>query len=149
MTNLILNFVDFLIRLVIFIAKITFWVSVYVIITIIEGIYALVQKIKSRKRRFKIYNKDISYFNRLVIPNRSFFPSAWTTEQVMDVINEAHDDFIANGGKGELLPGGKYKCIGKAKDGIKIEFYLTLSGIIINAFPLLEIKDVVNTIDSQ
>ena len=56
---------------------------------------------------------------------------------VISKIHEAYDNFIKYGAKPELLPGEKYKCVGEILEGIKIEFYITKSGKILTAYPLL------------
>jgi len=138
MFHFIFFLINFFIQLIIFVSKTIFFLCIYIIMTIIEGIYTLFQKIKTRKKLFKIYNKDISHLKRLVIPSRTFFPSEWPQEKVLETITEAYKNFEQSGTQEEALPGGKYKCVGATSEGIKIEMYRTKSGVIINAFPILE-----------
>jgi hypothetical protein len=70
-------------------------------------------------------------------PKKTFFPAHWSRETVISKIYEAYDNFIKHGAQAELLPSGKYKCIGEVLEGVKIEFYITKSGKIVTAYPLL------------
>jgi hypothetical protein len=90
----------------------------------------------------KVYSKAGFYGADLMVdgmcfPKKTFFPAHWSREKVISKIYEAYDNFIKHGAKAELLPSGKYKCIGEVFEGIKIEFYVTKSGKIVTAYPLL------------
>lgn len=57
----------------------------------------------------------------------TFFPDHWDTQQVVDAINEAHDNKV-------FITGNTYE--GLTADGMVIRMYLDHDGKIISAFPV-------------
>jgi hypothetical protein len=97
----------------------------------------LVQFVKKTIAVDGFYEADV-IINGITKKSNTFFPQHWTREQVISKILEAYDNFIAEGAKAyELCKDGKYKIEGLISEGIKIRMYVTKSGHITSAYPIL------------
>ncbi len=74
-----------------------------------------------------VYEAEIRAFG--LTKRSTFFPDAWTREQVLAAIREAYLNPIER---------SEGKIIGKTAGGVRIQMYLDRAGNIATAFPLLE-----------
>ncbi len=68
---------------------------------------------------------------------KTFFPSHWKHEQVIKAILEAYDHSKKSGQKIMIQSNRTYPIEGVTKSGVKIQIYLTETGKIASAFPIL------------
>lgn len=89
----------------------------------------------------KIMHKNGFYSTDLVVDgikvSKTFFPSEWSREQVVEKIYEAYHNFVKSGVKPKLRPNQKYLISGSISEGIEIEMWITQKGKIVTAYPLL------------
>ncbi len=76
---------------------------------------------------------------RLPVNNhKTFLPQHWSHEKVISKVLEAYDHFIKTGAKNyKLLANGKYRITGFIDEGVKIEMYITKTGQITTAYPVI------------
>jgi vacuolar-type H+-ATPase subunit I/STV1 len=86
-------------------------------------------------KRAGFYTADIIFEGKL-FKEKTFFPSNWSQEKVISTIMEAYDNFKSNGGTA-MIEKGKYRIKGMSQEGITIEMYVTMSGKITTAYPIL------------
>ncbi len=67
---------------------------------------------------------------------KTFFPAHWTREQVIETIIEAYN-IGKKAGKIIYQTNGTYLIEGITKSGIKIQIYLSKTGKITSAYPIL------------
>lgn len=72
------------------------------------------------------------------IDTKTFFPAHWTRKQVMEKILETCESFIKNGQLPTLTKDGKYLIKHMIENGVEIEIYITKSGHIKTAYPVLK-----------
>ena len=73
-------------------------------------------------------------------PGNTFFPTAWSREQVVAKIYEAYDNFIKSGAQNFEKTAQGYDCIGHTNEGIQIQFHITKTGEVSSCYPILEVK---------
>jgi hypothetical protein len=76
------------------------------------------------------------YYGENYVKRITFFPSHWSREQVISKVYEAYNNFVKSGLEAELK-NGKYLIKGFTDEGITIEMYITTSGHIKTAYPVL------------
>ena len=97
----------------------------------------VIKFLNKAKDKFGCYKVDL-HIGEKIIPKKTFFPSNWTREKVIDKILEAYDNFRESGIKPELLSDGKYTIVGFTKEGIKIEMNIGQRGAMNTAYPLVK-----------
>lgn len=91
----------------------------------------------------KIMNKDNFYKTKLSFDGVtvkqivSFFPESWSTNEVLDAIVEAYDDFIDRAERINFGDAFFIKIKGQLECGTVIEIVITRYGEIVSAYPLL------------
>ncbi|HRN77924.1 MAG TPA: EndoU domain-containing protein [Candidatus Dependentiae bacterium] len=83
------------------------------------------------------YKADI-LVNGKLLKDKTFFPSHWTREQVLDAICQVYDSFVKNIPKEIMEKGGKYVIEASFTDGVKIRMFMTENGLITSAYPILK-----------
>jgi hypothetical protein len=90
----------------------------------------------------KVIYKNGFYSANLVVDGakvpKSFFPSEWSREKVIQKICEAYNDFIKSNVIPKPRPNGKYLISGYIEEGIKIEIWITKKGKVVTAYPILK-----------
>ncbi len=82
------------------------------------------------------YKAVLLHNGKVVKQVATFFPSHWSRQKVIETIYEAYGNFLKSGVAAELKK-GKFLVKGLTNDGVTIEMYLTQSGQIVTAYPLL------------
>jgi hypothetical protein len=83
------------------------------------------------------YKADIFSAGRY-IDTKTFFPAHWSRKQVMEKILETCESFIKSGLQPTLTKDGKYLIKHMIENGVEIEMYITKSGHIKTAYPVLK-----------
>ena len=85
---------------------------------------------KSAENKHGVYEAEVKVSGVEKTSNRgrsTFFPDKWSTQQVIDAINEAYDNRT-------FISGNTYE--GLTADGMQIRMYLDQKDLIISAFPV-------------
>lgn len=90
----------------------------------------------------KVIHKNGFYGADLIIDGmktpKTFFPSEWPREKVIEKIYEAYHNFIKCGVIPKPRPNEKYLISGTIEEGISIEMWVTKKGKVVTAYPLLK-----------
>lgn len=90
----------------------------------------------------KVMHKNGFYSADLIIDGmktpKTFFPSEWPREKVVEKIYEAYHNFIKSGVIPKPRPNEKYLISGTIAEGIDIEMWVTKKGKVVTAYPLLK-----------
>jgi hypothetical protein len=90
----------------------------------------------------KVMHKNGFYSADLIIDDiktpKTFFPSEWPREKVIEKIYEAYHNFIRGGVIPKPRPNEKYLISGTIAEGIDIEMWVTKKGKVVTAYPLLK-----------
>ena len=99
-----------------------------------EGIIEFANKVINKHG---VYSVDLMYGTAEIKRGKTFFPSDWSREKVINAIYEAYENFMQSGVPPLLAKNGKYELSGFTKEGIKIEMYITKNGRVTTAYPIV------------
>ncbi len=90
----------------------------------------------------KVMHKNGFYSADLIIDGlktpKTFFPSEWPRDKVIEKIYEAYHNFIKSGVIPKPRPNEKYLISGTIAEGIDIEMWVTKKAKVVTAYPLLK-----------
>ncbi len=82
------------------------------------------------------YKATLSYHGNVVKKTATFFPADWSRREVIEAIYDAYNNFLKSGLQSEFQK-GKYIVRGLTNQGVTIEMFITQSGHVATAYPLL------------
>lgn len=97
------------------------------------GVFDFVNVVKSKSG---FYSADVIVNGRSTY--KTFFPQNWPREKVISKIYEAFDNCMKSGMQSILQPNGNYKFQGHISEGVKIEMFITKTGQIKTAYPIIK-----------
>ena len=89
----------------------------------------IVEGTRSEKDEYGVYTANIEVSGKKKSHYSTFFPDEWSPQEVVDAINAAREDAMANNRKVDSLWIGYY-------EGIEIDMYMTKKGKITTAYPV-------------
>lgn len=92
------------------------------------------QLINKQINQWGVYRADM-YLNGLLKLGITFFPQAWTEQQVINKVMEAYDQLYFSKTKAIAQPNEVYQLQGRTNEGIFITFFMSQEGEILAVYP--------------